>query len=181
MGDLAADSGALATTSILSDSSSTNASSDVSKQLPQSAVDAWNLTVTLPSSLRQPKALDEQPVSPNRWPTEAPAASDPAADRTAPSAATKASNRLGGHAVDCSGMLTTYNLGYFVGAVQNTISDLGTADNYSLVADIANALLGSIPYGGAAAPSLVSAWANAQNNAENIAYTAEQRVAEDAI
>jgi hypothetical protein len=55
-------------------------------------------------------------------------------------------------------MLAAYNLGYFVGAVQNTMRDLGTVDNYSLVADIANAWLGSIPYGGAAATSLVSAW-----------------------
>jgi hypothetical protein len=78
--------------------------------------------------------------------------------RTAQSAATEASNRLEGHAVDCSGMLAAYNLGYFVGAVQNTMRDLGTVDNYSLVADIANAWLGSIPYGGAAATSLVSAW-----------------------
>lgn len=75
-----------------------------------------------------------------------------------------------------------HNLGYFVEAVQNAVTDLGTADNYSLVADTANALLGSIPYGAAATTSLVSAWAaNAQNNAENTAYTAEQRVAEDAI
>jgi hypothetical protein len=68
-----------------------------------------------------------------------------------------------------------HNLGYFVGAVQNAMNDLGTADNYSLVADTANGLLGSIRYGGAATTSL------AQNNAENTAYTAEQRVAEDAI
>jgi hypothetical protein len=74
MGDLAVDSGALPTASILPDSYRPNASSDVSKQLPQSAVGAWNLTFTPPSSPRQLKALDGQPVSPNRWPAEAPAA-----------------------------------------------------------------------------------------------------------
>jgi hypothetical protein len=74
--DLAVDSNALPTASILPDSSSSNAPSDVSKQLPQSTVDAWNATFNAAKLAKTAQDTGWQPVSPNPWPTQAASASN---------------------------------------------------------------------------------------------------------
>jgi hypothetical protein len=69
LGDLAVGSDTLSA-SILPDSSSSNAPSNVSKQLPQSAVDAWNLTLNAAKLAKTPQDNGWKPVSPNPWPSE---------------------------------------------------------------------------------------------------------------
>jgi hypothetical protein len=65
----AVDSGTLSTASILPNSTSSNAPGDVSKQLPWSAVGAWNLAVNA-SKAKAPQDAGWHPVSPNPWPAE---------------------------------------------------------------------------------------------------------------
>jgi hypothetical protein len=69
LGDLAVGSDTLPTASILPDSASINASSDVSKQPPQSTVDAWNLAFNAATKTTQDAGW--QPVSPKIWPAGA--------------------------------------------------------------------------------------------------------------
>jgi hypothetical protein len=53
------------------DSSWLFTSSDVSKQLPQSTVDAWNVTFSAAKLAKSAQDTGWQPASPNPWPAEA--------------------------------------------------------------------------------------------------------------
>jgi hypothetical protein len=71
MGDLAVDSDTLSTAWILPDPSSSNAPSNISKRMAQSAVDGWNLTFSAAKLANTAQDAGWQPVSANPWPAEA--------------------------------------------------------------------------------------------------------------